>query len=234
MSIEKQIIYHGSDHIVEQPTILLGNPYNDYGRGFYCTKDSELAKEWACKQNTDGFINKYELDTKDLNILDLLTPKYNLLNWIALLLKNRTFRLNSDIAIEARDYIIENFSLNTQEYDVINGYRADDSYFAFAESFVENGLSLQGLNQAFFLGNLGEQIVLVSEKAFHNIYYISSSPADKTVYYPKFISRDEKARKTYRSQIKGAKTIKEDIYVLDILRERMTQDDARLQRILSK
>lgn len=234
MGINKTIIYHGSDHIVEEPSLWAGKPYNDYGRGFYCTKDLELAKEWACKQNSDGFINKYELNTRDLSVLDLLDSKYNLLNWVALLLKYRTFRLNSDIAIEARDYIIDNFSLNTEEYDVIIGYRADDSYFAFAESFVENGLSLQGLNRAFHLGNLGEQIVLVSEKAFRNIFFITANPADRTIYYPKFISRDEKARETYKSQIKGAKALKEDIYILDILREGMKHDDARIQRILSK
>ena len=50
--------------------------------------------------------------------------------------------LDSEIAIDAKDYIIEHFSIDTSEYDVIIGYRADDSYFRYAESFVENGFKV--------------------------------------------------------------------------------------------
>ena len=47
-------LLHGTDHIIEVPDITKGNPKNDYGKGFYCTRLPEMAKEWACKQNTDG------------------------------------------------------------------------------------------------------------------------------------------------------------------------------------
>ena len=53
---------------------------------------------------------------------------------MTLLLKNRFFRLSNEIAIDARDYIIENFSIDLSNYDVVIGYRADNSYFSFAES----------------------------------------------------------------------------------------------------
>ena len=68
---------------------------------------------------------------------------------MALLLKNRTFRLSNEIAIDARDYIIENFSIDLSDYDVVVGYRADDSYFSFAESFVQNGLCKRISKQGF-------------------------------------------------------------------------------------
>ena len=58
-------LLHGTDHIIEVPNITKGNSKNDYGKGFYCTRLPEMAKEWACKQNTDGFINRYELDLTD-------------------------------------------------------------------------------------------------------------------------------------------------------------------------
>ena len=48
-------LLHGTDHIIEVPDIRIGNPHNDYGMGFYCTKVDEMAREWACKKNTDGF-----------------------------------------------------------------------------------------------------------------------------------------------------------------------------------
>ena len=227
-------LLHGSDHVIEKPDFYLGKVNNDYGRGFYCTRELPMAMEWACKQNTDGFVNKYSLEPASLKVLNLLDGDYNILHWMALLLKNRTFRLSNEIAIDARDYIIKTFSIDLSEYDIIVGYRADDSYFSFAESFVQNGIPLRTLNQALRLGKLGEQTVLISEKAFANLRFEEVELADKTIYYPKFVSRDTGARETYRNEIRKSRSYKDDIFVLDILREEMKNDDPRIQRILSK
>ena len=227
-------LLHGTDHIIEIPDINKGNSKNDYGKGFYCTRLPEMAKEWACKQNTDGFINRYELDLTDLKILNLSDGTHTVLNWIAILLQHRTLSLDTEIAIDAKDYIIEHYSIDTSEYDVIVGYRADDSYFRYAESFVENGLSLRNLNKALRLGKLGEQTVLVSQKAYDQLKFIDAEPVDKTIYYPKFINRDAKARESYRNDIKKSKSYRDDIFVMDILREEIENDDPRLQQILSE
>lgn len=227
-------ILHGTDHIIEVPDIDKGNKKNDYGKGFYCTRIPEMAKEWACKQNTDGFSNRYELDLTDLSILDLTDGKHTVLNWIAILLEHRTLSLDSEIAIDAKDYIIENFSIDTSEYDLIIGYRADDSYFRYAESFVENGLSLRSLNKALHLGRLGEQTVLISKKAYNQIKFIDAEPVDKTIYYPKFIDRDTKAREAYKNDIRKTKSYRDDIFVMDILREEIRSDDPRIQQIVSE
>ena len=40
-------LYHGSKDIIEHPRYGAGKPYNDYGRGFYCTESLDLAKEWG-------------------------------------------------------------------------------------------------------------------------------------------------------------------------------------------
>lgn len=226
-------LFHGSDHVIEKPDFYLGKTNNDYGQGFYCTPELSMAMEWACKQNTDGFVNKYSLEQDSLRVLNLLDGDYHILHWMALLLKNRTFRLSNEIAIDARAYIIEHFLIDLRDYDVVIGYRADDSYFSFAESFVQNGLPLRSLNQALRLGKLGEQIVLVSEKAFRNLEFEEAELADKTIYYPKFITRDFSARETYRNEIRKSRSYKDDIFVLDILREEMTNNDSRIQRILS-
>ncbi len=232
--MSKIILLHGTDHIIEVPDINIGNEHNDYGKGFYCTKTEEMAKEWACKQNTDGFVNSYELNTDGLKILDLTDGQHTVLNWIAILLKYRTFKLNSEIAIDARDYIIEHYSVNISDYDVVVGYRADDSYFQYAESFVSNGLPLRSLNKALKLGKLGEQTVLVSQKAFDQIKFIDAAPVSKDEYYPKFIDRDSSARKAFKQEIKKSKVYRDDIFVLDILREEMQNNDPRIQRIISE
>lgn len=232
--MSKIILLHGTDHIIEVPDINIGNEHNDYGKGFYCTKAEEMAKEWACKQNTDGFVNRYELNTDGLKILDLTDGNHTVLNWIAILLKYRTFKLSSEIAIDAREYIIEHYSVNIGDYDVVIGYRADDSYFQYAESFVSNGLPLRSLNKALRLGKLGEQTVLVSQKAFDQIKFIDAEPVSRDEYYPKFIDRDSSARKAFKQEIKKSKVYRDDIFVLDILREEMQNNDPRIQRIISE
>ncbi len=71
-------IYHGSDHIIEQPQFGAGKPYNDYGRGFYCTEHVELAKEWACSADSDGYANHYrQISSKpvaesEIYVLDII------------------------------------------------------------------------------------------------------------------------------------------------------------------
>ncbi len=99
---------------------------------------------------------------------------------------------------------------------------------------MQNGLSLRRLNHALKLGKLGEQTVLVSEKAFEHLSFKNAELADKTIYYPKFISRDFDARETYRKEIRKSPSYKDDIFILDILREEMKSDDSRIQRIVSE
>ncbi len=116
------IIYHGSKDIIEKPEFGKGNKKNDYGLGFYCTENVELAKEWACSNNeTNGYANQYEIDLTDYRILDLREEKYSILNWMALLLKFRTFDVNTPISAQAKEYILENFYVDVGEYDVIIG-----------------------------------------------------------------------------------------------------------------
>lgn len=226
------IYYHGSQNVVQHPTLRKGKPNNDYGKGFYCTKDIDAAYEWACKENTDGFVNKYNLVFDGLKILDLTKTEYSVLNWIAILLKNRTFELNKTIAIEARDYIIRNFMPETKGCDLIVGYRADDSYFQFAEDFITNTQPIRVLNKALYLGKLGIQTVLVSKKAFSQIEFIGTEFAEREIYYNKFAERDRNARITYNRIAKSEYFVQSDIYVMDIIRQEMKNDDPRLQRIV--
>ncbi len=227
-------LLHGSDHIIEAPEINLGNPRNDYGPGFYCTKTEEMACEWACKKNTDGFVNVYSFDDEDLDVLNLLDGQHTVLNWIALLLEHRTFELGTELSVNAKVFIVGHYSLDLSKYDAVIGYRADDSYFQYAEAFVSNGLSLGGLNRALRLGKLGEQIALISKKGFEHLSFVEAFPADRSVYYPRFLERDTKARDYYRREIKKNKSFRDDIFVLDILREEMSNDDPRIQRIVSE
>lgn len=124
---------------------------------------------------------------------------------------------------------IDTFLPDYRNYDVIIGYRADDSYFQFAKDFIQGTISLKTLGEAMRLGKLGEQIVLKSEKAFQTIKYIGYEKVNLKAYFSKRAQRDNKARSEYRTYLKNRKFDKNDIYIIDILREEMKNDDQRLQ-----
>lgn len=223
-----RILYHGSDHMVEQPEYGKGMRNNDYGRGFYCTEDLELAKEWACAKQKDGYANIYELEMDGLKVLNLNDPPYHILNWLALLAENRTYWQNGSIAQEAKQYIKEHFLIDISGYDILVGYRADDSYFSFAQDFVSGAISLQKLSEAMRLGKLGEQVVLKSRLAFEKIHYKGSESVSAQEYYQKKMQREKEARREYRSTKKRSSYL-EELFMIDIMREGMQNDDPRLR-----
>lgn len=228
---DKLTIYHGSSKIIERPDFGTGNPHNDYGLGFYCTESMELAKEWACSTETDGFANQYQLNLTGLSTLSLTSGDYHILNWLSVLLENRRFRIDGAIAQQAKAYIFENFSVDYKQYDIIRGYRADDSYFSFANAFLNNTISVTQLEKAMVLGKLGEQIVLMSQKAFASIEFVNAIPAPNEIYLPKKLARDTVARKDFQQE-KARGSILTEKYILDIMREGWKNDDERLQRIV--
>lgn len=220
-------LYHGSENIIEKPVYGKGAHYNDYGKGFYCTESIELAKEWACAKQKNGYANIYDLDLSELNVLNLNSASYNILNWLAILADNRTYWQNGSIAEPAKNYIKENFLPDISAYDVIIGYRADDSYFSFAQDFVSGVISLQKLAQAMRLGKLGEQIVLKSQKVFAQIQFARYENADAEEYYIKKNEREREARRQYRRNKKEQADVNE-LFILDIMREEIKNGDARL------
>ena len=224
-------VYHGSSKIIETPKFGVGNPNNDYGLGFYCTETIELAKEWACSSETNGYANQYTLDMSELSVLSLTGGDYNILNWLFVLLENRKFRIGGDIARQAKSYIFENFAVDYKKYDIIKGYRADDSYFSFATAFLNNTISISQLEKAMVLGKLGEQIVAISEKAIESLGFETAYLASREIYYPKKLARDTTARTEFRKE-KDKGTVLTEKYILDIIREGWKNDDERLQRVV--
>jgi hypothetical protein len=222
------LVYHGSDHIIEKPVYNGSKRTNDYGYGFYTTESIELAKEWACSDQRNGFANIYEFNPEGLSMLRLNSPEYNILNWLAILTKYRSYWQNGSIAEEAKNYLQQHFFVDPAPYVVIIGYRADDSYFTFAQDFVAGTISLKKLSEAMRLGKLGEQIVLKSEKAFEHIRFVGAEPADAETYYEKKALRDREARRAYRSTRQVSNALNE-LYMIDIMREGIVSGDPRLR-----
>ena len=222
------LVYHGSDHIIEVPVYNGSKRTNDYGYGFYTTESRDLAMEWACSDNRDGFANSYDFDLEGLSVLNLNAPEYNILNWLAILTKYRSYWQNGSVAEEAKTYLQEHFFIDPTPFDVVIGYRADDSYFTFAQDFISGVIPLSKLSEAMHLGKLGEQIVLKSRKAFDHIHFTGAEPARAAIWYERKATRDREARRAYRS---GRKNIglANELFMIDIMREEMRNGDPRLR-----
>ena len=202
--MSKITIYHGSPNIIEKPQFGFGKTYNDYGLGFYCTEHKNLAKEWACTEFSDGYANCYEIETDNMNILNLQSEEYSILHWLALLVKNRNFSISAPIMATGSKWLLDNFLIDLTPYDIVIGYRADDSYFSFAKAFLMNTISLKQLSYAMKLGNLGEQVVLKSKKAFDSVKFIGAETASNSEFYQKRKLRDDEARKAYQKELEIA------------------------------
>ena len=230
--MEKQIkIYHGSEKNIIKPIFGEGKKNNDFGLGFYCTKDINLAKEWAVSSLKDGFANKYILNIEYLKILNLNSSEYTILNWIAILVEHRLFSLKSPVAQRAKKYLIDNFGINVNAFDVIIGYRADDSYFDYAESFLNNSITVEQLAKAMKLGKLGEQIVIKSQYAFSCLTYDGFEIAKKEEFYEYRKVRNDNANKMYLDILEDES---DGLYIQDIIRLEIKNNDTRIPRNISE
>ena len=191
-------LFHGSPVRVPAPQQEKCRANNDYGRGFYCTQHPELAKEWACQKGIDGFCNEYLLDESDLVIVDLNSPDFSILNWLAVLSENRIINAVTPTMQRGQKWLAEHFSIDLTCADVVKGYRADDSYFAFTRSFLRNEITLDQLSEAMRLGELGEQYMIKSPAAFAALHYQGSTPAESATYWPLRNRRDQEARAKYQ------------------------------------
>lgn len=200
--MSKIILYHGSPNKVVVPKYGFGEEKHDYGKGFYLTENIELAKEWAvCRpDDTNGWVHKFELETTDLKILDF--QKYNVLSWLAELMKHRDASDTKRYHMLAKKFI-EKYGINTSDYDVIKGWRADASYFYIAKEFVRDNVDIEILEELLSLGGLGIQYCVKSELAYSKLTEIQSDliSVDYNEFNDKYNERDINARTNMRKLV---------------------------------
>ena len=127
-----------------------------------------------------------------------------------------------------RKFILDRFLPPYKDFDVVIGYRADDSYFSFARAFLANTISLEQLSRAMRLGKLGTQVVLRSPRAFEAIWKECSYPAPASIYHVRRVARDRKAREDFR-RIQEETPLAEGCFLFDIIREDWNNEDPRLR-----
>jgi len=198
LSVDCLTLYYGSKDINLKPELHRGRKDNDYGAGFYTTPSKELAKEWAWSGYTlgdQGYLYTYSVDKHGLKILDLTSC--DSLNWIAELLVHRKFNLdNREAYVSSMERFISRYKLDTSSYDIIIGYRADDSYFEYARDFVTGAIFRGTLDSALRVGNLGIQVFIKSPLAFSKLVFVDKVLVDSK-YRNYFLKRDKMARAEY-------------------------------------
>lgn len=187
------MLYHGSKYEVVSPEFGKGNPENDYGLGFYCTRELNLAKEWSVTANESGIVNKYSIDISGLKILNL--QNLSVIDWLVILMNHRVVNFYNIVSETRRKRFLDKYKekYNLEEYDIIIGYRADDSYFSFVRDFIDERIYVEDLKELLLAGNLGLQYVLKSKKAFDRLKFIESENVDKE-YFKYRKNRDTNAR----------------------------------------
>lgn len=198
----KIILYHGSPNKVVVPQFGFGEGKHDYGKGFYLTENIELAKEWAvCRPDeTNGWVHKYELETDDLKILDF--QEHDILSWLAELMKHRDASDSRRYKVLSKKFIAE-YGIDTSEYDVIKGWRANASYFYIAKEFVRDNIDIEILEELLSLGGLGIQYCIKSELAYSKLIEVEDGliSVDYSEFNEKYNERDIIARKKMRELV---------------------------------
>lgn len=196
--------YHGNKDPYMKPQFGLGRMDNDYGQGFYTTQNIELAKEWAYSGYTNeqnNCIHTYTLDISDLYLFDFDAVPVEL--WVAELLKNRLPDRLDTHADWVHNYIYL-YHKDLSQYDIIAGYRADDSYFSYMRSFASGSLFMEDLQVLLKLGKLGEQYCFRSERAISALRdaFTGVEGVPKS-YGAKYRKRDESVKNEYNKYLRN-------------------------------
>lgn len=214
-------IYHGSKVILEEVKVKGSNPTNDYGPAFYVTTDLSAAKSWACRNDSAGVVNEYEIDSRsfqNLKILDLTDKgKFSVFNWLAILMHFR--KLNDSFK---RDYAkllvwLEKFYIDIDEYDVIKGYRADDAYFRFPLSAIMSQLAIEDLEEVFMLGELGVQYAFISKRAINLLHFTKVIPCEDK-FIGEYLKTIQEATKKFNAML-GKSVDPKKHFMLDLWRK---------------
>lgn len=200
--MNKLTLYHGSPNKVVVPTYGKGEDKHDYGKGFYLTENQDLAKEWAVSRPNEqnGWIHTYQLDTDGLSILNF--QEKGVLPWLAELMKHRDAADSKRYRMLAQKFI-QAYGIDTSAYDVIKGWRANASYFYIAREFVRDNIDMDILEELLFIGGLGIQYCVKSERAYAHLHEVDNGlmMVPYAEFNEKYNQRDIDARQKMRTLI---------------------------------
>ncbi len=147
-----QIIYHGSNVIVEHPDIRIRGYEKDFGYGFYCTNLEKQAKKWAIDKKGKHIVNTYEFNG------------YNGCN----------AKIFKEMTEEWLDFIVDCRRGICHDYDIVEGPMADDTIWNYVEDLVSGAISREAFWVLVKYKYPTHQIAFCTQKALDCIKYISN------------------------------------------------------------
>ena len=172
------LLYHTGFDEIKHPDIHIGRKNADFGQGFYLSPDLDFTRRWSrIRNDRNTYINTYELDTTDLNILKLDRDS----KWYEYINANRNHK--ADIYLE---------------YDVIQGPIAIDTIYDMfgitTSGFVDSDAALKLLS----IGPVYTQVTIKSEKGAGALKFLSSEIIDAALVerYRDVVKKEETAFQT--------------------------------------
>ena len=147
--MEKNILYHGSNVIVQKPQNLINGHYKDFGYGLYCTNIEKQAKRWALTKRGASILNKYfYFENKNLKIL--------------------TFPKMTD---EWLEFVVDCRRGKEHNYDIVEGPMADDQIWDYVEDYISNNISKAAFWELVKFKYPTHQIVFCTEDALKTLQF---------------------------------------------------------------
>ena len=98
---------------------------------------------------------------------------------------------------------IDKYGIDTDNYDVIKGWKANASYFYIAKEFVRDNIDMDILEELLSLGGLGIQYCIKTELAYSKLIEIKDelTMVDYSEFNHKYNQRDIDARQKMRDLV---------------------------------
>lgn len=187
------------------------NNHKDYGNGSYFFNSFEIASECS------SCVNEYELDERELRVLDLTTSDTNILDFLSVLVSNRLIPFKNELMEEVYNYLIKYHYVDTSNYDVIISYKMDDYNFRSVRDFLENTISYEALVRLINMNKNRVEYVLKTNKAMKQIKLIKSTEINLEESNIKYL---ENSNEYYKNYLEVTKLdLLKDTFIVDILRK---------------
>ncbi len=207
--------FHGANKIIERPTTDMIHYACGLGQGFYLTSDFNRGKEYAVSLKEDGYVSEYALNLDDYKVLDLQDDKYSPLNWVALLAANRPIDVESREALNAKHFLIDNYTPKGV-YDIVVGCRCDGVYTRVATDFINGKLSYRNLCRMLNVGDADIQVAILKDRVISDLEFKGSTYISADEVFPKKERNNIKKLESYNKRLNA--TIKEgDKFIFDIM-----------------
>jgi hypothetical protein len=146
------ILYHGSNVIVQNPEVLINGYYKNFGYEFYCTNLEKQARRWAFTRKGNTVINKYNyIKNENLKVCTFL-----------------------NMSEEWLQFVVECRLGKEHNFDIVEGPMADDQIWDYVEDYMANNISKSAFWELVKFKYPTHQIVFCTEDALKTLHFKGS------------------------------------------------------------